>query len=119
MSKLFHLELIKIKLTDLLDYCCYLYENYIRLQMQVAVNRKNTKFNHDASRVIARFLQVEDERVVNTIRALLNMSEDEASLVLNQVLRDYAMRHRNISKIFEKHFNHIAHLFIHLNIDPE
>ncbi len=87
--------------------------------MQITVNRKNTPFKPDASRVIARFLHVEDERVVNTIRALLNMSEDETSLVLNQVLRDYSMRHRNISKIFEKHFNKIVHLFTSLNIDPE
>ena len=29
------------------------------------------------------------------------------------------MRHRNISKVFEKHFNRIAYLFKQLNIDPE
>ncbi len=87
--------------------------------MQVAVHRKDIKFSPDASRIIARFLYVDDERVVNTIRYILHMSEDEASIVLNQVLRDYSMRHRNISKIFEKHFNKISHLFTQLNLDPE
>ncbi len=87
--------------------------------MQVTLNRKNIKFLPDASRVIARFLYIDDERIINTIRFVLNMSEDEASLVLNQVLRDYSIRHRNISKIFEKHFNKIVHLFAQLNIDPQ
>jgi len=87
--------------------------------MQVTVNKKNIKFLPDASRVIARFLYMDDDRAVNTIRSVLKMSGDEASFALNHVLRDYSMRHRNISKIFEKHFNKIVHLFTQLNIDPE
>jgi predicted GH43/DUF377 family glycosyl hydrolase len=47
------------------------------------------------------------------------MSENETSFALSQVLRDYSMRHRNISKIFEKHFNKIAPLLTQTNIDPE
>jgi predicted GH43/DUF377 family glycosyl hydrolase len=47
------------------------------------------------------------------------MSEDETSFALSQVLRDYSMRHRNISKTFERHFNKITHLVRQLNIDPE
>ncbi|MEA4840898.1 MAG: glycoside hydrolase family 130 protein [Bacteroidales bacterium] len=87
--------------------------------MQVAVNRKNIKFLPDASRVIARFFYTDDERAINAIRFVLAMSDTEAKLVLNQVLRDYSLRHRNITKIFEKNFNRISHLFIQLNIDTE
>jgi predicted GH43/DUF377 family glycosyl hydrolase len=87
--------------------------------MQVAVNRKDIIFRPDSSRVMARFLYMEDERIKFTIRSVLNMSADEASFALSQVLRDYSMRHRNISKIFIKHFNKIAHLVRQLNIDPE
>jgi hypothetical protein len=47
------------------------------------------------------------------------MSETMASRALNPVLRDYSLRHRNISSIFEKHFNKIIHLVKLLNIDPE
>jgi len=47
------------------------------------------------------------------------MSESEASFTINQILRDYSTRHRNISKIFEKHFNKIAYLFQQLNMDPD
>jgi predicted GH43/DUF377 family glycosyl hydrolase len=87
--------------------------------MQVAVKRKDIKFRPDATRVIARFFYIDNERAINTIRSVLNMSENETSFALSQVLRDYSMRHRNISKIFEKHFNKIAPLLTQTNIDPE
>ena len=78
--------------------------------MQVTVNRNDIKFRPDASRVIARFLYTGDARALNTIRSVLGMSEYSASQALRPVLRDYSLRHRNISKIFEEHFNKIAHL---------
>lgn len=87
--------------------------------MQISVNRKNIKFSPDASRVIARFLYTSDERALNTIRSVLAMSKQEAAQALSPVLRDFSMRHRNISKIFERHFNKIAHLLTLLNIDSE
>lgn len=87
--------------------------------MQVAVNRKGIKFSPDASRVIARFFYTGDERALNTIRSVLKMSEDSALQVLNPVLRDYSLRHRNISKIFEKHFSRVAHLLQQLNVEPD
>jgi len=87
--------------------------------MQVSVNRKDLKFLPDFSRVIARFLYTGDERALDIIRSVLNMSDKKTSTALKQVLRDFSMRHRNISKIFEKHFNNITHLFKQLNVDPE
>jgi len=87
--------------------------------MQVAVNRKDVKFPPDASRVIARFLFTGDERALNVIRSVLGMTEISALQALNPILRDYSMRHRNISKIFEKHFNKISHLFKRLKIDKD
>jgi predicted GH43/DUF377 family glycosyl hydrolase len=87
--------------------------------MQVPVTRKNIKFLPDASRVIARFMFIDDNRALHTIRSVLDMSEMEASVILSQVLRDYSMRHRNISRIFEKHFNKISDLLSQLSIDPE
>jgi predicted GH43/DUF377 family glycosyl hydrolase len=87
--------------------------------MQVTVNRKDLKFSPDSSRVIARFLFTGDKRALATIRSVLSMSEEDASTALSQVLRDYSMRHRNISKVFEKHFNKIAHLLAQLEIEQE
>ena len=87
--------------------------------MQVSVIRKNITFNPDPSRVIARFLFTDDQRAISTIRFVLQMPEKDASFALNQTLRDYSMRHRNVSKIFEKHFNRISHLLPHLNTYPD
>ena len=47
------------------------------------------------------------------------MSEKSVSQILSPVLRDYSLRHRNISKVFEKNFNKVAHLLIHLDIEPD
>jgi predicted GH43/DUF377 family glycosyl hydrolase len=87
--------------------------------MQAIVNRKDIKFLPDASRVIARFFYIDEERSANIIRSVLDMTENEASLALSQVLRDYSLRHRNISKIFEKHFNKIVRFVNQLTIDPK
>ena len=87
--------------------------------MPFEINRKDIKFVPDSTRVIARFLFMGDERALFTIRSVFNMSENEASIALIQVLRDYSTRHRNISKIFEKHFNNISPLLKQLNIDAE
>ncbi len=87
--------------------------------MQIKVTRKEIRFRPDASRKIARFLYTGDERALSTIRLVLDMSEVIASQTLSQVLRDYSLRHRNISKIFEKHFNGIVHILKQLDIEPE
>jgi beta-1,2-mannobiose phosphorylase / 1,2-beta-oligomannan phosphorylase len=87
--------------------------------MQVSVNRRDIKFLPDASRVIARFLFLDDDRSRNTIRNVLNLSENEASFVVSQVLRDYSLRHRNISKIFLRHFEKVSPLLKLLNVEPE
>ncbi|TCO07264.1 glycoside hydrolase family 130 protein [Natronoflexus pectinivorans] len=87
--------------------------------MQVSVSRKNITFKPDPARVIVRFLFIDDNRAINTIRFVLNMSADESSFTLQQTLRDFSMRHRNISKIFEKHFNKVSHLLSSLHINPD
>lgn len=87
--------------------------------MQVTVTRKDTKFLPDSSRVIASFLYTSDERSKNIIQKVLAMSEDETKTALNQVLRGYSKRHRNISLIFENHFSKLSGLFDELEIKPD
>jgi len=84
--------------------------------MQVTVTRKESKFLPDPSRVIARFLYTSNQRSKNIIRNVLAMSDSEVNLALNQVLRGYSRRHRNISLIFETHFNKLFNLFNELEI---
>ena len=85
--------------------------------MQVAVTRKKFIFSPDPSRVIARFLYVNDDRSADIIRKVLAMPEKEVNIAMSQLLRGYARRHRNISKIFEKHFNKLAPIFDKIEVN--
>jgi len=86
--------------------------------MQIAVTRKNYKFLPDASRVIARYHYTSNGGSKNIILNVLAMSDTEANIALSQVLRGYSKRHRNISIIFETHFNNLSELFNNLGINP-
>jgi beta-1,2-mannobiose phosphorylase / 1,2-beta-oligomannan phosphorylase len=78
--------------------------------MLTPLKRKDIRFLPVASRVIARFHYVSDERAIHTIHSVMKMSKMEVALALGQVLRDYSLRHRNISRIFFKHFSLVSHL---------
>ncbi|MDA3957225.1 glycoside hydrolase family 130 protein [Oceanispirochaeta sp.] len=85
--------------------------------MQVNVKRRDITFNPDFSRVIARYLYTGDERSAIIIRSVLELSDEEVKDKLNQVLRRYSKRHRNISQVFEKHYKLLADLFTQMEID--
>jgi len=87
--------------------------------MQVAVTRKKNIFSPDPSRVIARFLQLNDERSADIIRQVLAMPEKEANTAMSQLLRGYSRRHRNISRIFENHFNKLTPIFDKIEVNEK
>lgn len=87
--------------------------------MQVTVNRNDIIYAPDSKRVIARFFYLTDKRGIEVIRRVLTMSENEITIAVNQVLRDFSRRHRNISQVFEKHFEKVRHLFDKLKIDTD
>ena len=84
--------------------------------MQIAVNRKKIIFSPDSSRVIARFLYLDDERSANIIRKVLAMPEKEVNIAMSQLLRGYSRRHRNISKIFQKYFDRLEPIFSKIEV---
>ena len=87
--------------------------------MQVTINRNDIIFSPDPKKIIARFFYLTDERGMDVIRRVMSMSENEIAIVINQVLRDFSKRHRNISQVFEKHFKKVRHLFDKLEIDAD
>jgi len=87
--------------------------------MPVTINRKNIQFNPDSSRVIARFFMPGKDRAESIINKVLSLSEERVSIPLNQVLREFSSRHRNITKIFMKHFNKVRRELVKYNIDFE
>ena len=77
--------------------------------MRISVNRKPNIFKPDFKRVILRFFRYNDERAKRILQLVKNMSDEEVNRTLIKTLREFAKRHRSISKIFEKHFNVIKH----------
>jgi len=88
--------------------------------MAITVDRKPLHFFPDPTRVIARFyLPGGPERSKKIISRILQISEYDATQMLNQTLRDFSDRHRNISRIFTKNFNRVYPLIKELGIEPE
>lgn len=88
--------------------------------MAIYVHRLDTIFQPDPSRVIARFFFPGPEtRVIKIIKKVIEIEPSQAKLTLNQTLRIFSDRHRNISKIFGKHFNKVKHFITEIGYNPE
>jgi len=88
--------------------------------MSLTVKRKPNRFYPDSKRVITRFLIIgKSDRAQSIIQKVINLSDDDVNLTLNQILRDFAKRHRNITKTFENHFNNVKDIVKKVNGDLE
>jgi predicted GH43/DUF377 family glycosyl hydrolase len=86
--------------------------------MNITVRKKDTFLYPDKNRVIARYFYNGDERARDIIMKVINLSDEDVQRALNQTLREFSKRHRNISKLFKKHFNNLLFHFAELEIDP-
>jgi predicted GH43/DUF377 family glycosyl hydrolase/CheY-like chemotaxis protein len=88
------------------------------MSVNVNINRRSIRFKSDPKRVITRFfLHGDHDRECVLLQKVLSFPEEEVELVFNQVLGNFSRRHRNITKIFEKHFNNIKYLFEKLGVE--
>ena len=88
--------------------------------MPLTVKRKSIKFIPDPKRIIARFFMPgQPDKARAIIQKVLLLSDKETQLTLNQVLMNFTKRHRNITKIFDNHFNNIKNILHELNIPLE
>lgn len=87
--------------------------------MKVTVTRKNIKFLPDSSRVVARYFMNGEERTKELITRILAMSSIEVNKVLEEINREFARRHRNISTLFYKHFDKAKYLLEEMQIKEE
>lgn len=89
-------------------------------KLSIQVNRKDITFYPDSKRVIARFFFPGGEvRAKTIIRNILALPEEDTRFTLNQVLTNFSQRHRNISKVFRRHFNKVKHILAAIDIDPD
>ncbi len=88
--------------------------------MAITVKRSDIWFLPDPSRIIARFVIPEDrQQAMVLIKKVLSMPDDEVNKVFNQVLRNFSQRHRNITRIFEKHFEVLKNILTGWENPPE
>lgn len=87
--------------------------------MRVSVQRKNISFLPDSSRVVARFFMNGDLRTRNLVSRIILMTEMEVNQALEYTLREFASRHRNISRLFFKHCEHIRGVIENMQINFE
>ena len=88
--------------------------------MAISVNRKKIRLYPDPKRVIARFFMPGlDDRAQLIIQKVMALDSDMVNTLLNQVLRKFSKRHRNITLTFEKNFNQIRYVLEQFSHDPE
>jgi predicted GH43/DUF377 family glycosyl hydrolase len=71
----------------------------------VPVRRHKLRMLPDSTRVIARpFFPGQPDRICSIVSNLVSLSPEQIARELRHTLRDFSGRHRNITRVFEKHF---------------
>ncbi len=87
--------------------------------MRLTINRQDVRFYPDSKRVIARFFDHGEIKAKTIITKIFSMNDDDVDKSLNQVLREFSKRHRNITRLFEIHFDQTLIFFINMDIEPD
>jgi predicted GH43/DUF377 family glycosyl hydrolase len=74
------------------------------------VNRTEIRLLPDNRRVILRpFVPNSEKKLNHIISRIISMQEERAEALLNDVLKEFSTRHRNISSIFLQNFDNVKH----------
>ncbi len=87
--------------------------------MRLIIERKEVKISPDPTRVIAKFFFNGDERAVQLIKQVLQLSQDDIFGLISPLLQDFSKRHRNITFKLEKHCQKVEHQIKMAGYDPE
>jgi predicted GH43/DUF377 family glycosyl hydrolase len=85
--------------------------------MRIPIERKSVKVYPDPKRVIARFFYNGEERAKEVIQRVMALSDEEVFSIVSPLLQEYSRRHRNITKVLNRHCQKLKHLFDDLGID--
>lgn len=85
--------------------------------MRVSIERKPTKIYPDLKRVVARFFFNGEARAKSIIQHVATMSDEQVEVTITPILREFSRRHRNITRIFEKHADRVRHLFAAVQVN--
>ncbi|WP_345951141.1 MULTISPECIES: glycoside hydrolase family 130 protein [unclassified Mucilaginibacter] len=85
--------------------------------MRLSIERKAVKVNPDPKRVIARFFFNGNERSKDVIQRVMEVDEERVFSLISPLLQEYSSRHRNITRVLNRHCAKLKHLFTELEID--
>ena len=85
--------------------------------MRLAVERKPIRVYPDPKRVIARFFFNGNDRAKEVIQRVTAISEAEAFSIISPLLQEYSKRHRNITRVLNRHCSKLKPLIAELNIE--
>src|ERR1700749_5076775 len=85
--------------------------------MRLSIERKPVRVNPDPKRVIARFFFNGNDRAKEVIQRVMELTEEEAFGIISPLLQEYSKRHRNITRVLNRHCSKLKPLFAELNID--
>jgi predicted GH43/DUF377 family glycosyl hydrolase len=85
--------------------------------MRLYIERKPIRINPDPKRVIARFFFNGNDRAKEVIQRVMSIDEETAFGIVSPLLQEYSKRHRNITRVLNRHCSKLKPLFSELDID--
>lgn len=83
---------------------------------RISVNRRETKFSSDPSRIINKFYYPGNKRrIKNIINRVLSLSEENVTNLLQEILYNFAHRHRKIEEVFKRNYQNVEMLIPNQN----
>ena len=74
-------------------------------ELSLDVRRKEIRFQSEPFRVIAKpYLPGGEVRIKHIIKRILDLSDEKTNHLLEDLVADFSMRHKNIEQIFKKNF---------------
>src|ERR1700755_404197 len=88
--------------------------------MRLSIERRKTvKVYPDSKRVIARFFYNGEIRAKEVIGKVMGLNENQVFDIISPILQEYSKRHRNITRLLQRHCSKLNVLFRELNINEE
>ncbi len=79
----------------------------LHARSQIRSIKQDISFKPDESKVIAKRLHLERERALKIIEQICGMAEEKRQYLLNQILRNYEHRHKNLKRILKNNFDKV------------
>ncbi len=80
----------------------------LHIRSNVKVIKQNISFNPDESRVIAKRLHINKVRTMKIIERICSMPEEKRKRLLDEILKNFEYRHKNLKRIIKDNFDKVA-----------